>query len=99
MACNQIACLSDEHHDAHPVQIAELLTQAGMQVRADEVITAAVLTAVRPQPLSDARASVNSADPRTCPASTCVSSDFTGPKAPEKPDVVLLAAPGRIAAT
>ena len=46
MARNQIACSYLTNTTTRTrVQIAELLTEAGMAVRADEVITAAVLTA------------------------------------------------------
>ena len=80
------------------MQIAELLTDAGMAVRADEVITAAVLTAdyVRTTtPTRDASLSTAARSPRTCPASTsCTPSEFSGPEAPETPDVVLLGGAG-----
>src|SRR6476660_3450558 len=90
MACNQIACSYLTNTTTRTrVQIAELLTQAGMQVRADEVITAAVLTAeyVRNR-YPDARCFlVNSGQiGEDMPGiDIAYSSDFTGPKAPEQP--------------
>ncbi|MBV8928409.1 MAG: HAD-IIA family hydrolase [Mycobacteriaceae bacterium] len=79
-------------------QIADALTQAGMAVRADEVITSAVLTAdfVRSR-YPDARCFlVNSGDvAEDMPGVEVVSStNFSGPKAPETPDVVLLGGAG-----
>ncbi|MHC9291097.1 HAD-IIA family hydrolase [Mycobacterium sp. LTG2003] len=79
-------------------QIAELLTEAGMAVAPDEVITAAVLTAeyVRDR-YPDARCFlVNSGQiGEDMPGVDVVySSDFTGPKAPDTPDVVLLGGAG-----
>jgi HAD superfamily hydrolase (TIGR01450 family) len=79
-------------------QIAELLTDAGMAVRADEVITAAVLTAdyVRHR-YPDARCFlVNSGQiAEDMPGIDIVySSDFEGARAPEAPDVVLLGGAG-----
>jgi HAD superfamily hydrolase (TIGR01450 family) len=79
-------------------QIAELLTAAGMDVAADEVITAAVLTAdyVRDQ-YPDARCFlVNSGQigDDMLGVDLVYSSDFTGPQAPETPDVVLLGGAG-----
>jgi HAD superfamily hydrolase (TIGR01450 family) len=79
-------------------QIADLLTAAGMDVAADEVITAAVLTAdyVRDR-YPDARCFlVNSGHiGEDMPGVDLVySSDFTGPQAPETPDVVLLGGAG-----
>ena len=70
-------------------QIAELLTDAGMAVRSDEVITAAVLTAdyVRSR-YPDARCFlVNSGQiAEDMPGIDLVySTDFTGPQAPEAP--------------
>jgi HAD superfamily hydrolase (TIGR01450 family) len=80
-------------------QIAELLTAAGMDVAADEVITAAVLTAdyVRDQ-YPDARCFlVNSGQigEDMLGIDLVYSSDFAGPRAPETPDVVLLGGAGR----
>src|SRR4029077_6009488 len=76
------------------VQIAELLTEAGMAVRADEVIPAAVLTAEYVcNRYPDARCFlVNSGQiAEDMPGIDIVySSEFTGPKAPATPDVVLL---------
>jgi HAD superfamily hydrolase (TIGR01450 family) len=79
-------------------QIAELLTAAGMDVAADEVITAAALTAdyVR-HTYPDARCFlVNSGqigeDMRGI--DLVYSTEFTGPRAPETPDVVLLGGAG-----
>ena len=79
-------------------QISELLTSAGMDVAADEVITAAVLTAdyVRDR-YPDARCFlVNSGQiGEDMPGVDVVySSDFTGPQTPETPDVVLLGGAG-----
>jgi HAD superfamily hydrolase (TIGR01450 family) len=79
-------------------QIAELLTGAGMDVAADEVITAAVLTAdyVRGQ-YPDARCFlVNSGHigEDMLGIDLVYSSDFAGPQAPETPDVVLLGGAG-----
>jgi len=79
-------------------QIAELLTGAGMTVDADEVITAAVLTAdyVRDR-YPDARCFlVNSGqiDEDMPGVDLVYSSEFTGPRAPETPDVVLLGGAG-----
>ena len=79
-------------------QIAELLTDAGIAVRADEVITAAVLTAdyVRSR-YPDARCFlVNSGQiAEDMPGIDIVySSEFTGPRAPDTPDVVLLGGAG-----
>jgi HAD superfamily hydrolase (TIGR01450 family) len=80
------------------VQIAELLTNAGMAVRSDEVITAAVLTAdyVRSR-YPDARCFlVNSGQiAEDMPGIDIVySTEFSGPEAPEAPDVVLLGGAG-----
>ena len=79
-------------------QIAELLTAADMNVRADEVITAAVLTAdyVRSR-YPDARCFlVNSGQiAEDMPGIDIVySSEFTGTRAPETPEVVLLGGAG-----
>jgi HAD superfamily hydrolase (TIGR01450 family) len=79
-------------------QIAELLTEAGMDVRADEVITAAVLTAeyVRDR-YPDAKCFlVNSGRIAEDMAGIDItySSEFSGPQAPETPDVVLLGGAG-----
>jgi HAD superfamily hydrolase (TIGR01450 family) len=80
------------------VQIADLLTAAGMDVAPDEVITAAVLTAgyVRDR-FPDARCFlVNSGriDEDMPGIDVVYSSEFTGPHAPETPDVVLLGGAG-----
>jgi HAD superfamily hydrolase (TIGR01450 family) len=96
---NQIACSYLTNTTTRTrVQIAELLTEAGMAVRADEVITAAVLTAeyVRNR-YPDARCFlVNSGQiAEDMPGIDIVySSEFSGPKAPETPDVVLLGGAG-----
>ncbi|CAN3126850.1 HAD-IIA family hydrolase [Mycobacterium sp. smrl_JER01] len=79
-------------------QIADLLTEAGMAVRADEVITAAVLTAdyVRDR-YPDARCFlVNSGQiAEDMPGIDIVySTEFSGRRAPEPPDVVLLGGAG-----
>jgi HAD superfamily hydrolase (TIGR01450 family) len=80
-------------------QIAELLTEAGMDVTADEVITAAALTAeyVRSR-YPEARCFlVNSgriAEEDMPGVDIVYSSDFAGPTAPEAPDVVLLGGAG-----
>jgi HAD superfamily hydrolase (TIGR01450 family) len=80
------------------VQIADLLTEAGMSVNPDEVITAAVLTAdfVRDR-YPDARCFlVNSGDiAEDMPGIDIVSSvDCHGGPMPETPDVVLLGGAG-----
>ena len=80
-------------------QIAELLSEAGMRVTADEVITAAALTAeyIR-QTYPGARCFlVNSgriAEEDMRGIDIVYSSDFSGPRAPETPDVVLLGGAG-----
>ena len=80
-------------------QIAEILTEAGMRVTAEEVITAAALTAeyVR-QTYPGARCFlINSgriADEDMPGIDIAYSSDFSGPKAPDTPDVVLLGGAG-----
>ncbi|WP_018603695.1 HAD-IIA family hydrolase [Mycobacterium sp. 155] len=79
-------------------QIAELLAGAGMEVDAGEVITAAVLTAdyVRDR-YPDARCFLvnNGQIDEDMPGVDLVySSEFTGPRAPETPDVVLLGGAG-----
>jgi HAD superfamily hydrolase (TIGR01450 family) len=83
------------------VQIAELLTEAGMAVRSDEVITAAVLTAdyVRSRYPHARCFLVNSGQiAEDMPGIDIVySSEFGGTgssKAPETPDVVLLGGAG-----
>src|SRR5690606_30894895 len=79
-------------------QIAELLTGAGMPVTADEVITAAALTAeyVREQYPGARCFLVNSGRiAEDMPGLDLVySTDFDGPRAPETPDVVLLGGAG-----
>lgn len=79
------------------VQIAELLTEAGMDVSADEVITAAVLTAdyVRDR-YPDARCFlVNSGQiGEDMPGIDVVYSSDVRDAEPEKPDVVLLGGAG-----
>jgi HAD superfamily hydrolase (TIGR01450 family) len=81
------------------VQIAELLTEAGMAVRAEEVITAAALTAeyVRNRYPGARCFLVNSGRiaAEDMPGVDIVySSDFSGPATPETPDVVLLGGAG-----
>ncbi|OBB38410.1 MULTISPECIES: HAD-IIA family hydrolase [Mycolicibacterium] len=79
-------------------QIAELLTAAGMEVAADEVITAAALTAeyVRDRYPGARCFLVNSGQiGEDMPGVDVVySSEFSGPAAPETPDVVLLGGAG-----
>lgn len=79
-------------------QIAHLLTAAGMDVAADEVITAAALTAeyVRDRYPGARCFLVNSGQiGEDMPGVDVVySSDFTGPAAPDTPDVVLLGGAG-----
>ena len=95
LADNQIACAYLTNTTTRTrAQIAQLLTDAGMVVSPDEVITAAVLTAdyVRSR-YPDARCFlVNSGQiGEDMPGIDLVySSEFSGPKAPERPDVVLL---------
>lgn len=99
MADNQIACAYLTNTTTKTrAQIADLLTDAGMAVRSDEVITAAVLTAdyVRSR-YPDARCFlVNSGQiDEDMPGIDIVySSEFTGARAPEPPDVVLLGGAG-----
>lgn len=80
------------------VQIAELLSAAGMDVAADEVITAAVLTAeyVRDRYPGARCFLVNSGQiGQDMPGVDVVySSEFTGLSRPETPDVVLLGGAG-----
>ncbi|WP_158166284.1 HAD-IIA family hydrolase [Mycolicibacterium smegmatis] len=80
------------------VQIAELLTAAGMDVSPDEVITAAVLTAeyVRDRFPGARCFLVNSGriDDDMPGVDVVYSSEFSGPRAPEAPDVVLLGGAG-----
>jgi HAD superfamily hydrolase (TIGR01450 family) len=96
---NQIACSYLTNTTTRTrAQIAELLTEAGMAVRADEVITAAVLTAayVRSH-YPDARCLlVNSGkiDEDMTGIDIVYSSEFSGPETPETPDVVLLGGAG-----
>jgi HAD superfamily hydrolase (TIGR01450 family) len=79
-------------------QIARLLSDAGMDVHADEVITAAVLTAeyVRDRYPGARCLLVNSGQiAEDMPGIDIVySSEFDGPSAPEAPDVVLLGGAG-----
>ncbi|MBP2454409.1 HAD-IIA family hydrolase [Mycolicibacterium lutetiense] len=79
-------------------QIADLLTAAGMDVAADEVITAAALTAeyVRDRYPGARCFLVNSGriDEDMPGVDVVYSSEFTGPAAPETPDVVLLGGAG-----
>jgi HAD superfamily hydrolase (TIGR01450 family) len=80
-------------------EIAELLTEAGMDVTADEVITAAALTAeyVRNRYPGARCFLVNSgriAEEDMPGVDIVYSSDFSGPKTPDAPDVVLLGGAG-----
>ena len=79
-------------------QIADLLTEAGMTVRPDEVITAAALTAdyVRDRYPGARCFLVNSGQIAEDMAGVDIvySHEFTGPAAPETPDVVLLGGAG-----
>ena len=99
LAENQVACAYLTNTTTRTrAQIAELLTKSGMDVSADEVITAAALTAdyVRSR-YPDARCFlVNSGQiAEDMPGIDLVcSSDFTGQRAPETPDVVLLGGAG-----
>lgn len=95
LADHQVACSYLTNTTTRTrAQIAELLNDAGMAVRADEVITAAVLTAeyVRHN-FPDARCFlVNSGQIAEDMPGIDIeySSDFSGPTAPERPDVVIL---------
>lgn len=99
LADNQVACAYLTNTTTRTrAQIAELLTDSGMNVRADEVVTAAVLTAdyVRSR-YPDARCFlVNSGQiAEDMPGIDIVySSEFGGQRAPETPDVVLLGGAG-----
>ncbi|BBX50071.1 HAD-IIA family hydrolase [Mycolicibacterium poriferae] len=99
LADNQIACAYLTNTTTRTrAQIAQLLTDAGMVVSPDEVVTAAVLTAdyVRSR-YPDARCFlVNSGQiGEDMPGIDLVySSEFSGPTAPERPDVVLLGGAG-----
>ncbi|GJF08474.1 hydrolase [Mycolicibacterium cyprinidarum] len=99
LADNQVACAYLTNTTTRTCsQIAELLTDAGMGVNADDVITAAVLTAdhVRSR-YPDARCFlVNSGQiAEDMPGIDIVcSSEFTGQRAPQTPDVVLLGGAG-----
>ncbi|MCF6386355.1 HAD-IIA family hydrolase [Mycobacterium sp. MBM] len=79
-------------------QIADLLTKAGMVVSADEVVTAAALTAdyVRERYPGARCFLVNSGEiAEDMPGIDIVSSaEHSGPRAPEAPDVVLLGGAG-----
>ena len=94
LADSQVACAYLTNTTTRTrAQIADLLTEAGMSVRADEVITAAVLTAdyVRSR-YPDARCFlVNSGQiAEDMPGIDIVySTEFSGQRAPEAPDVVL----------
>ena len=96
---NQIACAYLTNTTTRTrAQIADLLTDAGMAVRADEVITAAVLTAdyVRDR-YPDARCFlVNSGQIAEDMPGIDIeySTQFDGVRAPETPDVVLLGGAG-----
>ena len=99
LSAHQVACSYLTNTTTRTrVQIAELLTEAGMEVRADEVITAAVLTAeyVRSRYPHARCFLVNSGQiAEDMPGIDIVfSGEFTGPKAPETPDVVLLGGAG-----
>lgn len=79
-------------------QIADLLTKAGMTVSPEEVVTAAALTAdyVRDRYPGARCFLVNSGQIAEDMAGVDIvySQDFTGPAAPETPDVVLLGGAG-----
>ncbi|QRY53550.1 HAD-IIA family hydrolase [Mycolicibacterium septicum] len=99
LAENQIACSYLTNTTTRTrAQIADLLTAAGMDVAADEVITAAALTAeyVRDRYPGARCFLVNSGQiGEDMPGVDVVySSDFTGPAAPDTPDVVLLGGAG-----
>ncbi|BBZ20527.1 HAD-IIA family hydrolase [Mycolicibacterium gadium] len=99
LADHQVACSYLTNTTTRTrAQIAELLNEAGMAVRADEVITAAVLTAeyVRHN-FPDARCFlVNSGQIAEDMPGIDIeySSDFSGPTAPDRPDVVILGGAG-----
>jgi HAD superfamily hydrolase (TIGR01450 family) len=96
---NQIACSYLTNTTTRTrQQIADALADAGINVRPDEVITAAVLTAdfVRSR-YPDARCFlVNSGriDEDMPGVDIVYSTEFSGPKTPETPDVVLLGGAG-----
>jgi HAD superfamily hydrolase (TIGR01450 family) len=99
LAENQIACSYLTNTTTRTrAQIADLLTAAGMDVAADEVITAAALTAeyVRDRYPGARCFLVNSGQiGEDMPGVDVVySGDFTGPAAPDTPDVVLLGGAG-----
>jgi HAD superfamily hydrolase (TIGR01450 family) len=79
-------------------QISDLLTEAGMSVSPDEVITAAALTAdyVRDRYPGARCFLVNSGQIAEDMAGVDIvySAEFTGPEAPDAPDVVLLGGAG-----
>ena len=78
-------------------QIAEALADAGMKVRADEVITSAVLTAdfVRnPIRTRGAFWSTAATSPKTCPASTSSRRPSSDRTTADAPDVVLMGGAG-----
>lgn len=96
---NQIACAYLTNTTTRTrAQIADLLTEAGMAVRADEVITAAVLTAdyVRDRYPHARCFLVNSGQIAEDMAGIDIvySREFEGQRAPEAPDVVLLGGAG-----
>lgn len=99
LADNQVSCAYLTNTTTRSrAQIAELLSQSGMSVSADEVITAAALTAdyVRSR-YPDARCFlVNSGQiAEDMPGIDIVcSTEFSGQRAPETPDVVLLGGAG-----
>ena len=99
LAESQIACSYLTNTTTRTrAQIADALGQAGMAVRADEVITSAVLTAdfVRSR-YPDARCFlVNSGDIAEDLAGIDIvgSTQFSGPKTPDTPDVILLGGAG-----
>ena len=99
LADNQVACAYLTNTTTRTrAQIAELLTSSGMNVSADEVITAAVLTAdyVRNRYPHARCFLVNSGQIAEDMPGIDIefSSDFTGQRAPETPDVVLLGGAG-----
>ncbi len=99
LADNRVACAYLTNTTTRTrAQIAELLTNSGMSVSADEVITAAVLTAdyVRSHYPHARCFLVNSGQIAEDMPGIDIeySSDFTGRRAPGTPDVVLLGGAG-----
>jgi HAD superfamily hydrolase (TIGR01450 family) len=99
LADNKIACSYLTNTTTRTrQQIADALADAGMTVRADEVITSAVLTAdfVRSRYPHARCFLVNSGDINEDLQGIEIvdSTEFSGPRAPETPDVVLLGGAG-----